>query len=86
MKNAFVERELSRWMHPDASNFVRPDWRRYVYEDSELAAVLVLYEQKYRPDQPRCPPEAGKEGSGQTTAALPLCRRRQTSRQSAHPE
>lgn len=65
MKNAFVERDLSRWMRPDAHRFVRPDWQQHVQEDSELAAVLGLYEQKYRPDQPRVP--AGSREGGQWT-------------------
>jgi hypothetical protein len=52
-KDAARERELKRWMRPDAHNFVRPDWRRYVAPGSEAAAVFKVYEQKYRPDQLR---------------------------------
>lgn len=53
MKGLFVERELSRWMRPDAHRFVRSDWRQYVKPDSEAAAVFARYERKYRPDQLR---------------------------------
>ncbi|MBS0249345.1 MAG: hypothetical protein JSR61_22265 [Proteobacteria bacterium] len=66
MTDALAERELLRWMRPDAHRFLRPDWRRHVREDSELAPVLALYEQKYRPDQPRVP--AGSREGGQWSA------------------
>jgi hypothetical protein len=52
-KDAALERELMRWMRPDARNFVRANWRRFVTSGSDAAAVFEIYEQKYRPDQLR---------------------------------
>lgn len=66
MKNLFAGREQSRWMRPDAANFVRPDWRRHVKAGSEAATTLERYERKFRPDQPRVP--AGESQGGQWTA------------------
>lgn len=53
MTNLFAERELSRWMRPDAHRFVRPDWRRHVKPGSDAADVFTRYERKWRPDQTR---------------------------------
>ena len=44
MKNAFVEREVSRWMRPDAHRFLRPDWRRWVKAESEISTVFDVFE------------------------------------------
>jgi hypothetical protein len=69
-KDTALERELKRWMRPDARNFVRPDWRRFVVPGSEAAAVFGVYEQKYRPDQLR--DELGRwadEGGAQSPTA-----------------
>ena len=52
-RDAALAHELKRWMRPDAHNFMRPDWRRYVAPGSEAASVFEIYEQKYRPDQAR---------------------------------
>jgi hypothetical protein len=65
IKAAYLERELTRGMRPDAYRFIRPDWRRCVAPNSDLGAVLKRFEQKYRPDQPRVP--AGSREGGQWT-------------------
>lgn len=48
-----------------AYRMMRPDWRRYVRPNSELAAFYERIERKYRPDQPRVP--AGVPEGGQWT-------------------
>ena len=63
MTDAFAERELLRWMRPDAHRFLRRDWRRQVKAGADIVPALALYEQKYRPDQPRVP--AGSREGGQ---------------------
>ncbi|MBS0536895.1 MAG: hypothetical protein JSR72_22790 [Proteobacteria bacterium] len=65
MKNAFVAREVSRWMRPDAHRFLRPGWRRWVKAESEISTVFDVYERKYREDQPRVP--SGSREGGQWT-------------------
>jgi len=62
---AALERALLRGMRPDAHLFVRPDWRRHVRPGFEDDLPFALYEQKYRPDQPRVP--AGSREGGQWT-------------------
>ncbi|MDO9414039.1 MAG: hypothetical protein Q7T81_15830 [Pseudolabrys sp.] len=55
VKPEYLERELKRWARPDARNFVRPDWQRFVKLQSDVASVFALYERKYRADQARAP-------------------------------
>lgn len=62
----WLEHQLRRWMRPDAHRFVRPDWRRHVRPGFERDHPFALYEQKYRPDQPRVP--AGNPDGGEWTA------------------
>jgi MafB19-like deaminase len=62
----YTAHQLKRWMAPNAHLFISPDWRRHVQPGSELAAVYELYEQKYRPDQPRVP-DGSPEGGQWTT-------------------
>jgi hypothetical protein len=70
-QSAYFAHELKRWMRPDAHNFIRPDWRRFVQAGSELAALYESAERKYSPDQPRVPaggPDGGQWTSGDTSA------------------
>jgi len=62
---AYLTRQLERWTRPNAHLFVRPDWRRFVPRDQD-DHPFALYENKYRPDQPRVP--AGNPDGGQWTA------------------
>ena len=62
----WLEHQLRRWMRPDAHRFVRSDWRRHVRPGFEHDHPFALYEQKYRPDQPRVP--AGNPDGGEWTA------------------
>ena len=61
----YLTRQLKRCMRPDAHLFVRPDWRRHVRPGFENDLPFALYEQKYRPDQPRV--SAGVPEGGQWT-------------------
>jgi hypothetical protein len=62
---AYLERQLKRWMRPDAFQFVRADWRMFARPGTEDDYPFALYERKYRPDQPRVP--AGSREGGQWT-------------------
>ena len=62
---AYLERQLKRWMRPDAHLFVRPDWRNFVRPGFEDEHPFKRYEHKYRPDQARVPP--GSRDGGQWT-------------------
>jgi hypothetical protein len=61
-KPEYLAREMKRWARPDAANFVRPDWRRFVKPGSDVATVFEIYERKYRPDQARVPPGSREGG------------------------
>lgn len=63
---AYLTRQRERWTRPNAHLFVRPDWRRFVPRDQD-DHPFALYENKYRPDQPRVP--AGNPDGGQWTCA-----------------
>lgn len=63
---AYLTRQRERWTRPNAHLFVRPDWRRFVPRDQD-DHPFALYENKYRPDQPRVP--AGNPDGGQWTSA-----------------
>jgi hypothetical protein len=65
IKAEFLERELKRWRRPDARNFVRPDWRRYVVPGSDAWALYEVHETKFNPEQPRVP--GGSREGGQWT-------------------
>lgn len=65
MTSPYLTRQLERWTRPNAHLFVRPDWRRFVPRDQD-DHPFALYENKYRPDQPRVP--AGNPDGGQWTA------------------
>ncbi len=45
-KDAALEHRRETWMRPDAHNFVRPDWRRFVAPGSDAAEVFERYERK----------------------------------------
>ena len=53
IKAEYLERELKRWMRPDARNFIRPAGRRYVKPGSDAESAFALYERKWRIDQLR---------------------------------
>lgn len=65
MTSPYLTRQLERWARPNAHLFVRPDWRRFVPCDQD-DHPFALYENKYRPNQPRVP--AGSREGGQWTA------------------
>ncbi len=62
IKAEYLERELKRWMRPDAHRFIKPDWRRDVKPNSGFYSAFEHYEQKYRPDQARVPPGSREGG------------------------
>jgi hypothetical protein len=65
---AWADREIKRWMRPDAHRFLRPDWRRFWlpgHENDPLYRFYETIERKYSPDQPRVP--AGSREGGQWT-------------------
>lgn len=64
MTSPYLTRQRERWTRPNAHLFVRPDWRRSVPRDQD-DHPFALYENKYRPDQPRVP--AGSQEGGQWT-------------------
>lgn len=50
------QRQLARWMRPDAHRFLRSDWRRFWKPGQENEPLYRYYERverKYRPDQLR---------------------------------
>lgn len=65
MTSPYLTRQLERWTRPNAHLFVRPDWRRVAPRAAD-DHPFALYENKYRPDQPRVP--AGNPDGGQWTA------------------
>ena len=65
MTSPYLMRQLERWTRPNAHLFVGPDWRRFVPR-ADADHPFALYENKYRPDQPRVP--AGNPDGGQWTA------------------
>jgi len=70
--SAWADRQLKRWMRPDAHRFIRPDWRRFVRPGFERDHPFALYERKYSADQPRVPagnPDGGRWTDGAETAA-----------------